>query len=52
MFQIIAGEISTFKTKRCVAATKYFAVLDFASDAGDRFIGVGSPAAGTFILFP
>jgi hypothetical protein len=51
MFQIIAGEISAFKTKRCSAVSKYFAGLDFTSHTGDWFIGVRSSAAGTFIFF-
>ena len=51
MFQIIAGKISAFKTKRCFAAAKYFTVLDFTSYTGNRFIGVLSPAADAFIFF-
>jgi hypothetical protein len=50
MFQIIAREISAFKTKLCTAFLENFAGLDFTSHAGDRFIGVRCSAAGTFIF--
>jgi hypothetical protein len=51
MFQIIAGEISAFKTKLRFAFSKKIAVLDFTSHAGNRFIGIRCSAAGTFIFF-
>jgi len=51
MFQIIAGEISAFKTKLRFAFLKYCAGLDFTSNTGDRFIGVHSSTTGTFIFF-
>jgi hypothetical protein len=51
MFQIYAGEISAFKTELRPTFSKYFAVLDFTSDTGDRFIGVRSFTAGAIIYF-
>jgi hypothetical protein len=51
MFQIVTGEIIAFKTKLCAAGSKNCAVLDFTSHTGNRFIGIRSSAAGTFILF-
>jgi hypothetical protein len=51
MFQIIAGKISAFKTKLRFAFLKNFAILDFTSHTGNRFIGVRCSAAGTFIFF-
>ena len=50
MFQIVAGEISAFKTKLCSAVSKYSAILDFTPNTGDRFIGIRSSATGTFIF--
>jgi len=51
MFQIIARKIITFKTKLRFSFLKEFTALDLTSYAGNGFIGVCSPATGTFIFF-
>jgi len=51
MFQIVAWEISAFKTKLCTVFEKNFAILDFTSNAGDWFIDIHPSATGTFIIF-
>jgi hypothetical protein len=51
MFQIVAGEISAFKTNLCIVFSEHFAGLDFTSNTGDRFISIRSSAAGAFIFF-
>jgi hypothetical protein len=51
MFQIVAGEISAFKTIFRFAFLKYFAGFNFTSHTGNWLIDVRCSATGTFILF-
>ena len=50
MFEIVAGEISTFVTKSSSVFTKDFARLNLASNTGNRLVGICSPAADTVVL--
>ena len=51
VLDLLAGETITLKTKLQIPLLKDFAVLDFASEDADGFIGVFHPAtwAGVFV---
>ena len=51
MYQIIAREFFTFKTKPCFAILKSFACFDFTSNTGDWLISIWSSATDTFVVF-
>lgn len=51
MFQAVTGKLLAFRTVFCLAFMEKFAIFDFTSGTGDRYIQVRFSAPGAFILF-